>query len=425
MPSPPRPVLVAFRALPLASRLYVPSLVLVWIVAVLRLPGGSVPITAGLILSFALTGLVGTIVRPTGGRSVPNLVLILTCTVLWAPKDVLIGVGAGVMLGFLFHGMEPWRAVMNGCLQALPAAVAASLARALVPLSFWGFEAVTTAAIAAMVVYRVLNEGLLALHLRFFLRRPFLRSWGDGALRNIPSQLLSTPVPILAPFVVARLGGSAAAGLGVTAAAAALIPLARQELASYAEAQRTYEELVGAITQALDLGAPGTRGHTDRVVALALSAGRHLRVRPRHLESLRMAARLHDIGVLPAMRGLNAPLDQLDAVGRILATFPDRSVVDIVRCHYRLLAATNGQALPVSSRTTLIAAYLLTAAHLYDAAAQHPRRDSSISPEQTLATHPSLQNPAAGRAVAAVCAAARTLAAGAPSGTPSPEAARG
>jgi putative nucleotidyltransferase with HDIG domain len=60
--------------------------------------------------------------------------------------------------------------------------------------------------------------------------------------------------------------------------------------------ERTREEAFRALGLALEYRDLETKGHTDRVVALARSLGRHLNLADADMESLAWGAYLHDLG---------------------------------------------------------------------------------------------------------------------------------
>ena len=118
--------------------------------------------------------------------------------------------------------------------------------------------------------------------------------------------------------------GTVAWKLVLTALPAVTLPFARQELAYYFRSQQMLDEIVEAVVRALEGVDPHSRAHGDRVSAIAFETGRRLRMSARELLALRLAARLHDVGLLageetPAME------EQLaDISSRILTRFPIR-----------------------------------------------------------------------------------------------------
>jgi putative nucleotidyltransferase with HDIG domain len=62
------------------------------------------------------------------------------------------------------------------------------------------------------------------------------------------------------------------------------------------ETRAAYLGAIRALATALDARDPYTAGHSERVSALSVSIGRHMRLGPEALEVLRLGALLHDIG---------------------------------------------------------------------------------------------------------------------------------
>jgi hypothetical protein len=75
------------------------------------------------------------------------------------------------------------------------------------------------------------------------------------------------------------------------------LPIARQEYGYYIRAQQTLTEIVEAMVRALEGVDPAARAHGERVSKLATEAGRSLRMSEREILALRLASRLHDVGL--------------------------------------------------------------------------------------------------------------------------------
>jgi HD-GYP domain-containing protein (c-di-GMP phosphodiesterase class II) len=77
-----------------------------------------------------------------------------------------------------------------------------------------------------------------------------------------------------------------------------------RELASYdaenrellAEMERGYLQTIRSLASAIDAKDPYTRGHSDRVAALAVEIGRELKLPPEALRALEFGGILHDVG---------------------------------------------------------------------------------------------------------------------------------
>ena len=112
-----------------------------------------------------------------------------------------------------------------------------------------------------------------------------------------PNQFLGAPLAIVLAYIATRIG-SIEWGLVLTFAAGTVLPVTRQEYAYYVSSQKMLDEIVEAVVLALEGVNPAARAHGDRVSALAAETGRLLGMSERSLTALRLACRLHDVGLL-------------------------------------------------------------------------------------------------------------------------------
>ena len=372
-----------FRALPARARISLALAVTLYLAgAALALPASRPLAVVGLMVIFAAAGLVRRILNPSGGANVPNMGLMIVAALLWRPSEVLVGVGIGSFAGLLlFWRTEVWRASLNVVLWAPPAAAAATLARLVIlTVPTQGFVAVTIAGLLAVATYRVLNMGLFAAYRNLRFGRPFVMDWLQNITTNWPSQLLSAPLAIVAAIVARRLG-SMEWSLLLTAGSALGLPFAREEVAYYYRAQRMLSETVEAVVLALAGVDPIARDHGNRVSQLAVDTGREFRMSERELEALKLAGRLHHVGLLAGPIDNEPQTDLAVAGGRILARFPDRTVAQYVsQLHERWVGKgvpdhKKGNAIPLGAR-------ILGAADLYDSALYGlPPFDAPLSPQ--------------------------------------------
>ena len=290
-------------------------------------------VTIALITIFAAAGLVQPVPHPFGGISDPNFGVIIVSALLWAPQDVLLGVGIGAFIGLiLFRKNEIWRAAMNGAGWGLPAGAATAVAREVVSSLPAGIVTLILAAILAVATYRLTNTGIFAIYRSLRFGRSFLPDWRQSILFQWLSQFLSAPLAVVLVGIAERIG-TTWSGLGFTAAYALAIPVARQEYAYYNRAQQMLDETVEAVVRALEGTDPAARAHGDRVSKLAVETGRRLGMSERSLLALRLASRLHDVGQLAGPEA-EVPEEHHAAAGsRILAQFSDGMIADFVQAH--------------------------------------------------------------------------------------------
>jgi hypothetical protein len=355
-----------FSALPRPFRQYALVEVLAYVVAATwAIPRSNVEVVLGLVGIFAVAGLVRPAANPFGGIDDPVMGVIIVASLLWEPQDVLLGVGIGSFTGLLFFRRnELWRAATNAAGWGLPAAAAAVAARITISTAAPGIASFIIGAIAAVVAIRIVNTAIFAGFRSLRFGRPFLPEWLQTLAFQWSSQLLSTPLAVvLAAF--ANRSGTLLAGLGLTAAYAMALPVVRQEYAYYERSREMLDETVEAVVRALEGVDPDARPHGDRVSALAVETGRRMGISQHRLLALRLASRLHDVGLL-AGPGEAAAKEHHASIGfSILAQFPDPLIAEFVQAHHERWDGTGGpdhlagEAIPLGAR-------ILAAAEIYD-----------------------------------------------------------
>lgn len=355
----------SFRGLPRPVQAYVVVVVSAYAVTAASLLAHTRPaVDAALIAIFALTALVRPVPNPLGGVSVPILGVVTTEALLWRPAEVLISVGVGAFIGLtMLRRSELWRSAINGAGWGLPAAASAVVAQwaiggepGLLPLG--------AGAVLAVAAYRVTNTAVFTMLRSLWSGGSFFAEWPRNIAARWTSQLFSAPLAVAAAAVASRLE-TVWAALGLTALSVAVLPIPRQELAYYHQSRQTLEEIVEAVVKALERVHPGSRAHGERVSHLAVETGRRLGMTQDALETLQLASRLHDVGLL-------ARADQEGAshhavVGsQCLSQFPDALIAEIVRAHHQ---RWDGRDAPGGHQTRMpLGARILAAAELYDSA---------------------------------------------------------
>ena len=334
--------------------------------AIWAVPYGRPEVTLGLVAIFAAAAAVKPIPYPLGGIKVPNVGLIIVAALLWRPGEVLLGVGVGTFIGLLlFRKNEVWRSALNMHMWGLPASAAAVVAHSAISRIPPGLAQLAIAALLAVATHRVINMGLFAWYRSTRFNLPFLADWFQHITSEGVSQILSAPLAVALAAVADRTG-SVFSGLGLTALAALGLPLARQELSHYTRSQLMLDEIVEAVVRALEGVDPNARAHGDRVSAIAAETGRRLGMSERALLALRLASRLHEVGLLAGSHDSN---DEQRAVvgGRILAQFPDPMIAEIVRSHRE---RWDGEGVPDHKRgkAIVLGARILTVSDLYESA---------------------------------------------------------
>lgn len=344
-------------------------LVAAYVLSTRALAPGRPEVVAALIAIFAGAAVVQPVPRYVEGIMVPNVPLTLIAALLWTPQEVLLGAGIGTFLGLaLFRKSEIWPATLNGALSSLPAAAAAAVVGPVVPQGTVG-EAVIpliAAALIAIAVLVMVHSVLSAWYLSLQSRRPFLPDWLHHVVRNPANQFIATPLAVVLAAASASVPGEAV-GVVLTAACALALPLARQELAYYHQSQEMLEEVVEAIVRVLDRVMPGAREHGERVSAIAVETGRRLGLSEQSLVTLRLAARLHDVGILTESNVTGEAGPGTKPGNGLIAKIPNRMIAAVIQAHHERWVDREG--LRPHRRTLVsLAGSILAAAELYDSA---------------------------------------------------------
>ena len=356
------------HAVPPAVRGFVVGLILVYVaVAFWALPHSRVLVVSGLAAIFMCTYLVEPIPNPSGGNIFPNNSVKIVAALLWFPQEVLIGVAVGSFLGLLlFRRYEWWRATGNGAGWGLSAGVATLAAHLAIPSAAPTIAHLAVAAFVTVVTNRVINEGIFAIYKSQRFGHPFFATWLQNVLDQWPSQVFAAPMGIVFATIAVRTG-SVWWALALTGVSAIALPIPRQELAYYHRAQLMLGEIVEAMVRALEGIDPRTRAHGDRVGELAVNVGRRFGMSEEALRAVRLAARLHDVGLLAGHHEASAEEHHAAIGARILDRFPDPMVANFVRAHHKRWDGKGdpdreqGNAVPLGAR-------ILAAAEIYDSA---------------------------------------------------------
>jgi putative nucleotidyltransferase with HDIG domain len=220
----------------------------------------------------------------------------------------------------------------------------------------------SAASFVIVVVYLVVNFAELALYRHIRHGTKFFAYWWSCITENPLSQVLAVPLPIVFGSLARGLHPGWGMLVFLTALSALTMPAGRAQLATFLASQRTVEDIVRALMIALERVVPGAQAHSERVSTLVSETGRRMRVSARVLESWRTAALLHDIGLIDAASRVASPVNHAIVGARILDSYPDSMVADMVREHH-----TPWSAVPPRLRSAaVLGARVLAAAEAYD-----------------------------------------------------------
>lgn len=322
-----------FRDLPRGLRAFTIAVSIAYLAAAaFAITRSDAVIVAALAVLFAAASLVRPLPHPTGGQNFPNNSVKIVAALLWQPADVLLGVGIGTFFGLLLlRRNEVWRATNNGAGWGISAAIATLAAHRVMAPNEPHLAALAVAAVLAVLTNRVVNEGIFSIYHVLRSGHSFFPTWSQNIAEQWFGQVLPASMAVLFASAAGRLHEMWVA-LVLTGLSALALPVPRQELEYYHRFQQARDQIVEAMVRALESVSPGARAHGDRVAALAVATGRKLGMSERALRSVRLASRLHEVGLLAGMEDPQASPEEEAVVGsKILARFPDPLIAEIVR----------------------------------------------------------------------------------------------
>lgn len=287
------------RELPPRARVYVVAVVLLAFAsagaASLGFRGSWVELIA-LALLYGLATYFATPMGKNMGVSVGFIVALASAAVIGPQGAGLIGL-AGALHPVAGHGRVVKR-FFNAAQFSL-AALSAGGVFALVlggertpTIATSSVPAVLVAAVAASLVYYVINISLIAGILSLTSGLSLRRVWAGNVS------------PVIVAYVGYGLLGLLMAQLyqevGLLAAVLFLAPMlvARAAFANYARLRETYDSTVRALVQAVETKDYYTRGHSERVSRVTEMIAREWGMREDRVQVIRIAGMLHDVGKL-------------------------------------------------------------------------------------------------------------------------------
>lgn len=231
-----------------------------------------------------------------------NFTLLLAVTVLYG-----IGLAAvsGWFAGLLFSNfrqeknwpIKKW--VFNGAQCSLATTLAGLvylktggllLSQTAAGLTLANFLALLIPIVLAAATFFVVNSSLVAVYIYFASGEQPLHIWQQYISWTAP--LFFALVPLALALAQIYLWG------GGFSLLLFIIPLlvARQVFQTYISLKDTYLEVIKSLVAVLEAKDPYTKGHSERVAALAFELGKTFKLKPEKLTILKYAGILHDIG---------------------------------------------------------------------------------------------------------------------------------
>jgi putative nucleotidyltransferase with HDIG domain len=144
--------------------------------------------------------------------------------------------------------------------------------------------------VAMVITFFLVNQGSVALVVSFSSGVSVREAWGRIGGRALVNDLFSSTLAILLVFLYVKLQ--------LPGIAILVFPLflVRQLYQMNRQLQEELEEKLELMVKAMEARDPYTSGHSRRVAEYALSIGRELRLSADHLDGIKRAALLHDVG---------------------------------------------------------------------------------------------------------------------------------
>lgn len=144
--------------------------------------------------------------------------------------------------------------------------------------------------IVCILSYSLINETIMSGLMAIATGEGFFHSWFSNVLWAARDCVYVAPLGVLMAITYMKYSI-----LGIFLFVGPLL-LARYSYKLYVDMRRVYFDTVKSLSQAVEVKDPYTQGHSMRVSDYAYALGKRMKLPPKRLENLRMAAILHDIG---------------------------------------------------------------------------------------------------------------------------------
>lgn len=207
------------------------------------------------------------------------------------PWPMLIGGFTAFVVDTFIRKKPPIRVVFNTAQYMLAVGVSGWVYRTLGgSVGLGGFSFLFIPFVALVVSFFLVNHGSVALAVAFSSGVSVREAWGRIGGRALVNDLFSSTLAILLIFLYVRLD--------LPGIAILVFPLflVRQLYQMNRQLQDELEEKLELMVKAMEARDPYTSGHSRRVAEYALSIGRELKLSADHLDEIKRAALLHDVG---------------------------------------------------------------------------------------------------------------------------------
>jgi len=357
------------EVLPKSLQLYIVGIILVaagalWVL----LPTIPFHSTNELVLFLTLIALASMfpIPDPRGGFITAAAILFYVLISLYGPGAGLVVVGPGYAVGAaISRRWVPWRTLSNGAQMGLSVA-AAGVAFRLGggSLSNPDFRTLLLPLGMSVLTFQLVNNFLVAFYFNRLRGTPLIPTWLSDVKELLVSNLLSIPTAALLAILYKS------AGPAVLLAYLVYLPLQRRAHVLYLQQKRIHDQAINSLVLAIDANFPQGRGHSRRVANVAVAVARQLDLPDRMIESIELAALLHDVGLIgldlaSESEGMSEPSTKFKEHTRIGAELvrelSQKDVSKIIRHHHERYDGTGypdglkGNEIPIGARVVAIA----------------------------------------------------------------------
>lgn len=239
--------------------------------------------------------------------------------------------------------------------------------------------------------YAIFNTGMLMLLMSLLNREPFLKLWKDLISWILPNFIAIAPFG----YFIAVLYNQNMGPLYIALLIGPLL-LARHSFQLYQKSKIQYYKTIKALTAAIEAKDPYTEGHSRRVEMYATQIAKRLGLSDAKIQSIEVAALLHDIGKIGIHDSIlnktgslceseiaqihNHPIIGIKILDDI--ELPNKSK-EIIKHHHERYDG-KGYPLGLKGDEVLLEAYILSAADAYDAMTSNRPYRNAMSPKQAM-----------------------------------------
>jgi hypothetical protein len=255
------------------------------------------------------------------------------------PGAALVVVWLSYAIGFaISRAWVPWKIISTGARLGISVVLASYVFRLLGGnASQITVGSLVAPLLGAVLVQEASNSLLVAFYFSQVRRTPLLATWFQDMKDLTFSNLLSVPTAALLVILSASISPL------VLLLYLFALPLQRRVHQLLSQKTRIYAQAIDSLVLAIDANFPQGKGHSRRVADLAVAIAREMRLSDSAIDSIELAALIHDVGLIGLDEVGRDTLtaedvarlhDHPDLGAAMMRELPNRSVVQIVQHHH-------------------------------------------------------------------------------------------